>query len=115
MTIAKVKAAVVAGVLSVMTAGMGVVGYEALADGPTQEKSKPAKAVVKTEGEWGEIPAADFPKFFRLFHPNPGTQTWQSIPWITGHGCIAEARKRAAKEGKPILMFTTAGHPLGIG
>jgi len=35
---------------------------------------------------------------------------WDSIPWMVS---VQEARRRAAKEKKPILTWAQNGHPLG--
>lgn len=38
------------------------------------------------------------------------TEKWTEIPWLTD---LAEARRLAAKDGKPIFMWAMNGHPLG--
>jgi hypothetical protein len=35
---------------------------------------------------------------------------WQTIPWKTD---LLEARALAAKEGKPVFLWSMNGHPLG--
>ena len=40
----------------------------------------------------------------------PKGERWTEIPWETDLG---EARRRAAREGKPLLMWVMDGHPLG--
>ena len=42
--------------------------------------------------------------------PAPSEQRWEEVPWLTS---LWEARKRAAAEGKPILLWEMDGHPLG--
>ena len=37
-------------------------------------------------------------------------EKWAEIPWLTD---LWEARKLAAREGKPIFMWAMNGHPLG--
>jgi hypothetical protein len=44
--------------------------------------------------------------------PTPGEDLFADIPWQTS---LWEARKLAAKEGKPILLWEMDGHPLGCG
>jgi hypothetical protein len=51
-----------------------------------------------------------FDKLHALIKPAPGEDRWADIPWLTSLG---EARKRAAAEGKPILLWEMDGHPLG--
>lgn len=40
----------------------------------------------------------------------PGKERWAEIPWETD---LAAARARAAREGRPLLMWIMDGHPLG--
>jgi hypothetical protein len=48
-------------------------------------------------------------KLFALIKPQTGEEKWQQIPWTTD---LWAARQRAAKEGKPILLWEMDGHPL---
>ncbi len=45
-----------------------------------------------------------------LIKPRAAEQKWEQIPWLTS---LWEARQRAAREGKPILLWEMDGHPLG--
>jgi hypothetical protein len=45
-----------------------------------------------------------------LVQPAASEQQWREIPWGTS---LWEARERAAREGKPILLWEMDGHPLG--
>ena len=50
---------------------------------------------------------------FRELHARlvPGAdEKWQTIPWKTD---LLEARAFAAKEGKPVFLWSMNGHPLG--
>jgi hypothetical protein len=51
---------------------------------------------------------------FQQLHAKIGGATkaekWTEIPWLTD---LAEARKLAARDGKPIFMWAMNGHPLG--
>ncbi len=49
-------------------------------------------------------------RLHRLIKPQSGEEKWQQIPWLSS---LWEARKRAAAEGKPILLWEMDGHPLG--
>jgi hypothetical protein len=51
--------------------------------------------------------AADLQKVIR---PSASEDRWASIPWRIS---LWEARKEAAKDGKPILLWEMDGHPLG--
>jgi hypothetical protein len=56
------------------------------------------------------IPPVQFKALHTLIKPGPGEEKWTRIPWLTS---LWEARKRAAAEGKPILLWEMDGHPLG--
>jgi hypothetical protein len=45
-----------------------------------------------------------------LIVPKEEEQRWAKVPWLTS---LVEARKQAAAEGKPILLWDTDGSPLG--
>jgi hypothetical protein len=49
-------------------------------------------------------------KLVALVKPGPQEDKWANIPWQTS---LWEARKVAAREGKPILLWEMDGHPLG--
>jgi hypothetical protein len=49
-----------------------------------------------------------FDKLRALIKPLPGG--YDDIPWMTD---LWEARKKAAAEGKPLLVWVGDGHPLG--
>jgi hypothetical protein len=51
-----------------------------------------------------------FTRLHALIKPAAGEDKWATIPW---HTSLWEARKRAAAEGKPILLWEMDGHPLG--
>ena len=51
-----------------------------------------------------------FDALHALVKPAPSEQQWEQVPWLTS---LWEARKRAAAEGKPILLWEMDGHPLG--
>lgn len=42
--------------------------------------------------------------------PTAEEERWLQIPWRTN---LSEARRDAAKEGKPILLWVMNGNPLG--
>jgi hypothetical protein len=59
----------------------------------------------------GEISRDDFGRLHALAKPQPGESPWREIPWLTS---LEAARAKAAREDKPLLIFTAAdGNPLG--
>lgn len=58
------------------------------------------------------LTAERFEKFHRLIKPQPGELRFHEIPWLID---VWEARKKAAAEGKPILVWSGAGgSPVGV-
>ncbi len=53
-----------------------------------------------------------FPKLKALIQPQEKEDKWAEIPWLAN---LWQARKRAAAEGKPILLWEMDGNPLGCG
>jgi hypothetical protein len=49
-------------------------------------------------------------KIQALIRPTADEDKWDRIPWQTS---LWEARKQAAAQGKPILLWEMDGHPLG--
>ena len=49
-------------------------------------------------------------KLHALIKPQAGEEKFMRIPWLTS---LWDARKQAAAEGKPILLWEMDGHPLG--
>jgi hypothetical protein len=52
----------------------------------------------------------DFEQLRKLVKPDVDEQVWMQIPWLTS---LWEARRQAAANGKPILLWEMDGHPLG--
>ena len=59
-----------------------------------------------------QLSTVEFEKLLKAVRPVAGEDEFDKIPWLTS---IWEARKVAAKEGKPILLWEMDGHPLGCG
>lgn len=57
--------------------------------------------------------AARFAETHRLIAPAPGESKWATVPWMPSTDLWA-ARKKAAKEGKPLFLWYMAGDPLGV-
>src|SRR5262249_14931810 len=56
------------------------------------------------------IRAEQFGRLQALIKPDPGEDRWAQIPWVTD---LWQARRLAAAQGKPILLWEMDGHPLG--
>jgi len=56
------------------------------------------------------VPADKINHLIAIIKPQMGEEKWQEIPWLID---LWEARKKAAAEGKPILLWEMDGHPLG--
>ena len=58
------------------------------------------------------IPPGQFDPLHRLIKPGPDELRFQEIPWLLS---VHDARKQAAAEGKPILIWSgSGGAPLGV-
>src|SRR5262249_4404146 len=69
-----------------------------------QDRAEPRSAGNSATG----ISADQFDKLRALIKPKPGG--FDDISWVTD---LWEARKKAAAEGKPLLVWVGDGHPLG--
>ena len=56
------------------------------------------------------IAADQFQSLLALVKPAKDEDQWAQIPW---QASLWEARKQAAAQGKPILLWEMDGHPLG--
>lgn len=101
----KVAAAVLAA--SVASTGGGLIAYRAVAGQETKAESAPPQK----RGASALTPE-NFEKLQKLIQPLPGEYAWRDeIPWLTRMG---EAREKAVKEDKPILLVAAANsYPLG--
>jgi hypothetical protein len=57
------------------------------------------------------IPPERFSELQALIQPDSNELLWRRIPWQTD---VWQARKKAAQEGKPLLLWVGMGHPLGV-
>lgn len=57
----------------------------------------------------GGLAFSEFEELHQRLQP-AGDETWRTIPWKTS---LLEAQSIAAKEGKPIFIWSMDGHPLG--
>ena len=60
-----------------------------------------------------EVSVEAFEKLHTLIRPAEKEAPWADIPWMTS---LWQARERAAREGKPLLIWGAGGggHPLGL-
>ena len=58
------------------------------------------------------LSAAEYASVLKTVRPAAGEDKFDQVPWLIS---LWEARKVAAKEGKPILLWEMDGHPLGCG
>jgi hypothetical protein len=69
-------------------------------------------AQEKTETSPAPIPPEQFENVLKLIKPQPGELRFHEVPWLID---VWEARGKAAKEGKPILVWSGAGGaPIGV-
>lgn len=54
------------------------------------------------------IAPEEFGALFKMFKAQPGENRFREIPWLLD---IWEARRKAAAEGKPLLVWSGAGGP----
>ncbi len=47
-----------------------------------------------------------------LIKPRPDETRWEEIPWEVD---LWDARRKAAREGKPIMLWEMDGNPMGCG
>ncbi|MEM7393496.1 MAG: hypothetical protein AAF492_14215 [Verrucomicrobiota bacterium] len=58
-----------------------------------------------------EFSSHQFKQLHAAILPQPGESPWREVQWHTN---ITEARQRAIKDDKPLIIFTAAdGSPLG--
>ena len=90
-----------------MTPGL-IVGLLAAATAPASADAPPRPAAKDA------LTADHMQALHRLICPRPGEYRWDEVPW---YASIWHARKAAAEQDKPILVFGTGGagfnDPLG--
>ena len=67
-------------------------------------------AACASAGAADPIPESSFDRLHALIKPDSAAEKWAQIPWLAD---LWEARRKAAAEGKPILLWEMDGHPLG--
>jgi len=92
----KLNTAALGLLLGLVLVGAGAPARQALADEPRVPAVKPEQ----------------FAALHKLIKPQPGELRFHEIPWLLD---VWEARKKAAAEGKPILVWSGAGGaPIGV-
>jgi hypothetical protein len=67
-------------------------------------------AVVGAVHSADPVAVGQFAALQALIKPSAGEDKWAEIPWQTD---LWAARRLAAREGKPLLLWEMDGHPLG--
>ena len=78
--------------------------------GLAQSIAKPAYRRLLTAEPALRPTPEKFGRLHVLIKPQAGEDKWAAIPWLTS---LWQARRQAAAEGKPILLWEMDGHPLG--
>lgn len=92
--------------------GTSFVMHQALAEKPPKAHAKagPKAAKQGVSDAVTELTPAQFGKFHALLRPEAKEMRFGKIPWMFD---LWEARKKAAAEGKPLLILGAAGNPCG--
>src|SRR5262245_31882272 len=95
-----------------LTAAVAAVLSGAWMGAPAEPQQTRPGSKVAPKDVPAEIAPARFEALHGMIKPRKGAEClWLEIPWLTS---IAEARERAVKEQKPLLIWRAAnGHPLG--
>jgi hypothetical protein len=136
MFLTKWKTAALALPACLVFTGTSFLMHQALAEQPPQAQAKAGSNAatqggsdaVRASGRNGDCPPeergqspflpdalteltpAQFGKFHALLRPKAKEMRFGQIPWMFD---LWEARKKAAAEGKPLLILGAAGNPLG--
>jgi hypothetical protein len=97
-----------AGVLAacVVLTGSGWLVHDVLADKPEQAKAEFKAPAPAETGTKAELTPQNFMAVHTTIKPGKGEFLWDTVPWYFD---LTAARKKAAAEDKPILVFTTGG------
>jgi hypothetical protein len=63
-------------------------------------------AAVPRAAAQPDLTPEQFERLHRLIKPQPGESRWAEVPWLTN---LAEARRRAAAEDRPLLLWRSGG------
>jgi hypothetical protein len=90
-------------ILPGLVLGVAALSAVAFLAGPRSTPAAPPPAAMTD---------AEFTKLLAAVRPCAGEDEFDKIPWLIS---IWDAREKAAKAGKPILLWEMDGHPLGCG
>ena len=92
--------------------GTGFLVHQALAAKPpqAQAKAEPKAANQGVSDAVTDLAPAQFAKWHALLRPTAKEMRFGAIPWMFD---LWEARKKAAAEGKPLLILGASGNPCG--
>ena len=108
MLLTKLKTAALVLAACLAFTGTGVLMSQALAEKPT--KAEPKAANEGGSDALTELSPAQFGKFHAFLRPKAKEMRFGEIPWMFD---LWEARKKAAAEGKPLLILAASGNPCG--
>jgi RNA polymerase sigma factor (sigma-70 family) len=120
MYLLKWQAAILALVMSVVT-GLGVLAVRTLAKEPPPVAPDPEQGAAASRPIGGagpraaertrSLPTEEFARLSAQIKPQSGESRYMdAIPWV---GTVWDARKKAAAEGKPLLIIANRYHGLG--
>ena len=112
MFLTKLKTAALVLVACPAFTGTGFLVHPALAENPpqAQAKAEPNAGNQEVSDAVTELTPAQFGKFHALLRPKAKEMRFGQIPWMFD---LWEARKKAAAEGKPLLILGASGNPCG--
>jgi len=112
MFLTKLKTAALLLPACLVFTGTSFLMHPALAEKPPQAQAKAGSKPANQEGSDAvtELTPAQFGKFHALLRPKAKEMRFGEIPWMFD---LWEARKKAAAEGKPLLILGAAGNPCG--
>src|SRR5215469_843773 len=112
MFLTKLKTAALMLPACLVFAGTSFLMHQALAEKPSQAQARAGSKAANQGGSDAitELTPAQFVKFLELLRPKAKEMRFGRIPWMFD---LWEARKKAAAEGKPLLILGAAGNPCG--
>ena len=94
----------------VVVANSGTLAYQARAEKPAAPAAD--RGLPVTGLPLRRFTPEQFAALHKLIKPQPGELRFHEIPWLLD---VWEARRKAAAEGKPILVWSGAGGaPIGV-
>lgn len=65
-----------------------------------------ARSAAPPRPDGGRLSAAEFEKWHAALKPQPGESRWMEVAW---HPSVWEGRRKAAAQGKPLLLWAGSG------